>query len=845
MFTCFACRVGKQLVFSGSDAFLAHIQFYHSSLVISGKLICTHKDCFKREYDKFNSFRKHVKSHKIAVETTCLPILQTSISVEHAPQGSNSVEQTHNPSSVIKPMESTESTDNYEQFEARPTFSKHDSLKFDEALTSSVVSHIATMYDMGLTETQIQNLIDSERQLLAGPFLSILKQNVLDVFSAHGAHAQTSKHVSRMFDSLTDMFDGFHTTYLRLKEFQSCGAFIPPEPFVIGQALNETTVNGETVMEPVALTGQFVPMRKVLKGFLELRGVLKSILDYIVKLEADQSNVLENIIQGDLWKEKIKPKFEGKTVLPINFFCDDYETNKALGAHAGVHNLGAGYVRLPCIPPEYQGVLENIFLFVLFHSTDKYFGNDKLFRKVVNELLFLEEEGIVVVLPEGKYRVYFSLCISGGDNKGANEILGYVQGFSANYYCRICSMKRTDAAKSTRSDPSKLRTPASYETELRINDQSLTGRRSLCIFNLLLSFHVYLNFHLDTMHDLDEGVWKYLMTEIVKYFISKGYFSLTYLNELIQGFYYGPNEQRNKFPLILQEHFNKNKTLKGSASEMRCLLRYFGLIVGHLVEEGDSVWQLYLIARSIVDIVTAPCLHRSDAPLLKNLIKEHHEYIELFETDLKPKFHLMTHLPEILLLLGPPEPLSCMRIEAKHKKGVEIARKSHNRLNLPYTVASRYQLDFAFRLLSGRGFAANFECSKVQLSPLYSISKYSSFIDVIPPEFSKDVWTTVKWVETNGTKYQENTVVVLSVQNGVPLFGSIHVISVRENNDVFFITKILKTVKFDKHFHAWEVCESNEWKFINLKQLHTHVATEIRLGGNRKRYVAFRFSLCR
>ncbi|KAK3932764.1 LOW QUALITY PROTEIN: Glutamate racemase 2 [Frankliniella fusca] len=952
MFTCFVCKGGDP--FLNADSFLAHIQVFHASLMVSGALRCTFKNCVQRQYDRYNSFRKHVKSHK-----TCQVVLPKLHTETCNLEGDNS-------DVFVSNLETT--SESTSETSPVPESSVPSALSFDDASTSAVVAHIATMYDAGLTETQVQTLIDSQRQLLGGPFILILKKIVLGIIQ-NCCTEKDFQSIACMFDSLTNMFDSFETTYKRMNEFESCGSefcngrsgsarrlrcaresdsawavlrccgmewrqqspagqpnsaevtcagvragrrwpmpmlsystprqkvpnaaggastrlrtrsgrspgpltkrrsgpgalattarwllggarppiaelccgsYVPPEPFVIGQALIEKNIEGNVVMEPTTLTGQFIPTRKVLKGFLELPGVLSTILQYMEKLESDTSGRVENILQGTLWKEKIKPKFEGKIVLPIVFKFDDYEPNKSLGAHAGVYNLGAGYA--PLLASTIPRCTREYFLSTLFHTCDKFFGNEKLFRKVLAKLKFLEEKGIYVVPFEGTFHIFFALCIAGGDNKGANEILGFAS-FFANFFCRICSMHRSVAAKAVCSDPSLIRTRASYEREITTDNLTLTGRKGQCIFNELESFHVYENSHLDIMHDLDEGVWKYVMTDIVKYFVEKVRFSLVYLNERIQGFHFGPNEERNKPPLILPEHLKRDTTIKCSASEMRCLVRYFSLMTGHLVLNADKpVWNVYLKARSIVDIVTAPSFSKTDPALLKCLIREHHtEYLRVFKTDLKPKFHMMTHIPEVMSLLGPLEPLSCIRIEAEHKKGVAVARKSNNRINLPKTVSTRYQLDLSFRLLSGRGLVQKFDCSRVQLSPLHCIPDHLLFSSVVPSEFTNKIsLPVVKWVRTNGMKYQKGSVVLISVENRIPLFGVIHSILLSENNDVSFILKLLNTEKFDLHYHSYEVSKVNVWKFVNMRNLHSYVVTEIRTAGNGKKYVSFRYSV--
>lgn len=298
------------------------------------------------------------------------------------------------------------------------------------------------------------------------------------------------------------------------------------------------------------------------------------------------SDPLYNIIQGKLWRENIALKFLDKVVLPLILYFDDYETNKELGSHTGVHKLGATYCKIACLPPEFESSLENIFLVNLFHSTDKVFGNANIFRNVLNELKYLEDSGIPIVTEDEIIQVYFAMCLFIGNNLGANSILGYVESFSANHYCRTCKEHNKVMQKQTISNPSMRRNIVNYNTDLIIDNSSDTGIKSKCIFNELKSFHVVENIHLDIMHDLDEGVWKRTMTCIINTLIQRKRFDIDTLNNLVQGFYYGPSEQRNKPPLVTKD--NKGIRLAFSASEMRCFTRYFGMMIGHLISDNDA-----------------------------------------------------------------------------------------------------------------------------------------------------------------------------------------------------------------------------------------------------------------
>ena len=78
-----------------------------------------------------------------------------------------------------------------------------------------------------------------------------------------------------------------------------------------------------------------------------------------------------------------------------------------------------------------------------------------------------------------------------------NGVLGFVECFTANFFCRICSEKVDVMRFQTECNPNNQRTVTSYERDLLINNESLTGRKGECVFNILKSFHVSENLYLD------------------------------------------------------------------------------------------------------------------------------------------------------------------------------------------------------------------------------------------------------------------------------------------------------------------------------------------------------------
>jgi len=140
----------------------------------------------------------------------------------------------------------------------------------------------------------------------------------------------------------------FKTEQKRFNFFAEKGTYIEPKEVVIGQRLNKIIKNGVSTLEPINCSQQFIPLSKVLKQFFSLENILGETLENMRNLMSNKS-VLENFIQGTFWQSRLK-KFEGKTVLPLFLFFDDFESRNVLGSHSGIHKLGAVYVSLPCIP---------------------------------------------------------------------------------------------------------------------------------------------------------------------------------------------------------------------------------------------------------------------------------------------------------------------------------------------------------------------------------------------------------------------------------------------------------------------------------------------------------------
>jgi len=137
-------------------------------------------------------------------------------------------------------------------------------------------------------------------------------------------------------------------------------------------------VGNITVLKPIELTGQYIPMRYVLKNFLE-PDVFDAILANVENL--NNSDKFTNIIQSPLWKKIKNSYFKDRLVLPLFIYYDDVEPDNQTGSHAGDHSLGALYYQIPCIPQHHMATLGNIFV-TNNNNKPLVFLNDRIITKI-------------------------------------------------------------------------------------------------------------------------------------------------------------------------------------------------------------------------------------------------------------------------------------------------------------------------------------------------------------------------------------------------------------------------------------------------------------------------------
>ena len=123
--------------------------------------------------------------------------------------------------------------------------------------------------------------------------------------------------------------------------------------------------------------------------------------------------------------------------------------------------------------------------------------------------------------------------------------------------------------------------------------------------------------------------------------------------------------------------------ISGSAAQKWCLFRLLPFLIAHCIPPNCSNWDVFLLCRDIVDIVTAPKIKRESLSVLNLLVCEFLTKLkDLFGDVITPKSHYMTHYARLIAIYGPLRRVWCMRFEAKHQYFKTVASSCSNVINV-------------------------------------------------------------------------------------------------------------------------------------------------------------------
>ena len=772
---CYVC----QAELTSSNMLVRHLRLVHGYLPGKNlRLKCAQTGC-GCVFGTFSGFRKHLNT-------------------KHAENIEQEVHTDVNLSSPGELMIANETDTTLVTANVDETASTSEQLRMSNRSTLDMcASAVAQLKAAGLSQSTVNSFVSSMEEVFS-EIHSQAKHVALQCSSPQDTEHKNK--IEQSFQNLENPFTPLNSEAKRNKHFTKKWGNVEPVEKVLGTRFDSRRNKVTGTFDQVIVTDKFsyVPILETLKTMFknpEVSDMFK--LRYMPK-----EGVYADLRDGTYFKES--PLFSTeKDALQIQLFYDDFETANPLGSKKGVHKLGAIYFTLRNFPPIFNSSLINIHLCALFHAQDiKRYGFNLILEPLVNDLKLLETEGLRI--PMFKNVIHGTIVQVTGDNLGLHCLFGFVESFGARYCCRFCLLEK-DCFQTVfcEDDPDVvLRTVAMHAQHCQTIQTNPTlphvyGVKRFCLLNSLQYFNTVNNFSVDVMHDILEGVAQFEVKLVLQY-IQNNFLNAEQLAGRIHAFDYGFNQQRNRPPRV--KLFDGTNDLGLNAIQSWCLLRNMPLIFGDLIQTDDKHWHLLLLLLQIVNIVFSPVLSEGMTIYLKHLIIDHHRFFkQLFPAiNLLPKHHFMIHYPRNIRNIGPVLHMWCMRYEAKHnffKKQLKSFK------NITLTLAKKHQSCMAM-------YQESFSKERLTLGPgkmvtLNELKDGSEIASKLGAALSTSVFSA-KWIKHHGTEYRRDFVICTEVAFEMPVFCKIRTIVVKDDS-VLLCGKLLDTMCFDHHYHAFKV----------------------------------------
>ncbi|XP_067217409.1 uncharacterized protein [Linepithema humile] len=753
------------------------------------EVTCPYNTCNKK-YDRVNSFSGHLtKYHKcqILIPTTVDMNIDDGLEVN-----SENIDYREKDEDLTITKNTSDEDDNDEDYDNRDSF-----------INALAIFYLKLECEYFIPESTIQYIVE-ELKTLTVHEQERVKRSLKKHLQKEGiSFSQVNKILKDVFsdNSCSTKFKELQTIYSRKEFYKSHFHFVWPKkkPLSKGEFFH------------------FVPISETLKALFHDKS-----LDFNISAPVQyEDGLFKDFTDGSAFRTS---KFfkENPNGLRLILYQDGFKVVTPIGPAKGHHELVGVYLAIGNLPDYVRFQKNSIYLVALCKK--KNFDHQAVYGEIVEDLKIIESVGINV---PGHDTVKGSLVFITGDNLGSHTLGGFVDNFSRSiYFCRYCDLNRyAFFDEDGECKTFERRTVDSYRnclTKVKVNAETKEitpyhGIKFNSVFNDLLYYHVC-NAGLPPClgHDLMEGVITYDVALFINYLINHGWFTLSELNELIDNFPYSSEDRRDK-PLHLK---SKAEKVRGGAWQIWTFLRLFPLIIiNHIEDKDNEVWQCLLLLTEIVEIVCAPVLHVSHLPYLQTLIQN---YLitrrELFpDVPLRPKHHYMSHYPELITIYGPLIKVWTMRFESKHTFFKRALRSCRNFKNITYTLSTKHEF-LQCLCRSGCGLRNVVNTSEMTdfLAHMYSESlQYAVLRAHLEAGMQECVTATVK-----GTLYKKGNVVAVrqdSYQQNV-IMGQIRIILCDTKQNIYFVVETVET-KFRPHIRAYELSTPTGYECISLNKL--------------------------
>ena len=690
----------------------------------------------------------------------------------------------------------------------------------------------------------IPKVVDSFNQMSAS--LSLLFQtDMLNCLADAGLTKEVlvdvKAHLEHRVLNTSKPLDFLSSRYKQDKYFDNHPLAVCPESVSFGLEIASHSGCSKLVSESF----QYVSVEKTLHSLLQNE-------DYVRVLLHDKCNsdIIQNYADGQCCKTDPLFSDSSKVSLQLQLFYDGLGVTNPLRGQSTLHNVSVFYFTIRNLPQLYNSCFANVHLLALCYSLDvKKYGFDPILERFVAEINRLSSLGMKGTYPIiGDCTVYAGLSQVTCDNLALNSIFGHIESFSCDFFCTICYASQTDIQKYYSEDHFQLRTIQSYNADITAQQKNgkkhHRGVKKPCKLNDIVGYHITNNWSLDIMHIVLEGIVPYELGCIL-YGLCDSVTSLDIeaINCEVQLFWGKMTVDKANKPLELNrvEEMGQGISPAMKAMQYGSLLKYLPLILGKFVPPSSSNvhWKLLLHLSHLVDLIFAPRFTHAMVTYLKSVISDHlHMFVDLYGSHssvrLRPKHHLLVHLPSVILKCGPLVGMSCLRYELKNSFFKRSAHIVCNFTNICQTLAYRHQQRALYSLLSHEYVrdAPVVNATSMQCASALVFSKvFTTKFDIDPAD---DVCVASRLtVATITYKKGDFLAVGVNHESGDPVFGKVVSFVSPVTSDIWYVAvELLATVEFCAHVHSYSVCELKPAKheilllsdLIDYHPLYCHVA---------------------
>ncbi|XP_055851835.1 uncharacterized protein LOC129916077 [Episyrphus balteatus] len=757
---CFVCTK----TFPSISFVISHLRidhFFTNEENITLKCVANQDCC--REFSTYSGLRRHVKS--------CVNIVQDSTL-------SPEIEAVSNEISDCNEIKNSNTGNDFSS-------QNNDLINFRQIINNFSNQALA----MGIAQCNVTKLLKNASDIVDTALANVeilvdqakLKSEIIDIQSL----------LSTCKDSCINDFKQFDSSYKRQKQLTFEKKYVSSISKSIGGRWEKKfdSLSGTYKDIFVQCTFQYIPILETLNS-LFLNESFQSV--YFSKDHNCNDEDLNNFCCAKAFKSN-SFFLENPNAIQLQLFYDDFEVVNPLGSKTTIHKIGAVYFTLLNLGFNINSRTENIHLVSLFYANDiKNAGCsfNTILKPIVDDIMILEKDGIRI---DNNITLRGSLVSLSHDNLGANCVLGFVESFRATYFCRLCSMTRTDTQLSFIENQSLIRSSADYSEMFSLNNnQTYTeygeskGVKRYCLLNNIQYFNIFNNPSVDIMHDILEGTAPFIMRAFLKKLVENGVVKEDQLNIKIQSFRFGYLFRKSLPSNISLEKSPTNLGL--TASQNHCLILHFPLIFHEYIDIFPHLWEGITSMLNIINIVFAPQTSILLVESLRNMIEKHLRCIvEQFQISLLPKHHFLTHYCRVIQNMGPLINMSTCRYEAKHRYFTKLNASLNNYINICKTLAVRHQ----------QYFFHNWHDKVFDEKPNYgTLTPYQNLPEDLVHLQDKTVIET-KFVEfSNGFHYKKD---FFLKKNSTEFLRIKHIFLI--NSEIYFYCQEYNYSKFDDTFN--------------------------------------------